>query len=86
MKNEMTMPMSLSARIRQHIQSVGEGLSQLYSAIMEEPVSVSQSWKIMHASVALVVTAFFPLSLPLRMLSVVWMLYALLDCKRSGLK
>lgn len=86
MKNEMTMPMSLSARIRQYIQSVGLGLSQLYSAIMEEPISVAQSWKIMHASVALVITAFFPMSLPFRLLSVVWMLYTLLDCKRSGLK
>ncbi len=86
MKNEMTMPMSLSARFREYIQSVGEGLSELYSAIMEEPISVSQSWKIMHASVALVVTAFFPLSLPFRLLSVVWMLYTLFDCKRSGLK
>lgn len=86
MRNEMIMPMSLVARTKLFIQSVGEGLSQIYSAVMEESVSVTQSWKILHASTALVVTAFFPMSLLLRILAVGWMIYTFQECRKCGLK
>lgn len=86
MRNEMLLPLSLGARMRNYIQSAGEGLSQMYSLLMEEPVSVAQSWCILHASLAVVCTVFLPLPLSLRILSTVWMLRALCACRQSGLK
>lgn len=81
MKKEMTLTVTLADRVRMAVQFLGEYLSQVYSWVMEEPVSVSQSWKILNASAALVVTAFFPLSIPVRLLSLCWFIHGLLICR-----
>lgn len=83
MKKEMTLNVTFADKIRMAIESAGEYLSEVYSFVMGEAVSVSQSWKILNASTALVVTAFFPLSIPMRLLSLCWFIHALLLCKKD---
>lgn len=64
-----------------------EMLASLFSQIMEEPVSVRQSWCILHVAVVLLLLVFtsgLPVLLHFAMCG--WLLYALWECKRAGLR
>lgn len=86
MKKELSVELSFANRVKIAVSQMGEGLSNLYSAVMEEHFSVSQSWKILNASLALVSLVFLPFSLLPRLAMLGWFLYALRECKRAGLK
>jgi hypothetical protein len=62
-------------------------LSNYYSKILEEKISVKQTLLLLNAQISFVF-AIFPanFSLILRFLFIVWFATAVVQCKRSGLK
>ncbi len=62
-------------------------LSNYYSKILEEKISVKQTLLLLNAQISFVF-AIFPanFSLILRFLFIVWFTTAVVQCKRSGLK
>lgn len=86
MKKEITTAMSFGMKVKLYVQSVGEGLANIYSQLLEERVSVMQSWKILHASVAFCFAVFSWCSVLVHLLLLAWFLFTLWDCKRAGIK
>ena len=86
MKKELSVSMSLGVKARMFVQSVGESLAGVYSTLLEENVSVSQAWKILHATVAFTFAVFCWCNVLLHLLLVAWFVFTIWDCKRAGLK
>lgn len=86
MKKELSVSMNMGMKVREFIQDTGEGLAAVYSSLLEEKVSVTQAWKIMHASVAGTFAVFGWCSAWVHVLLVAWFLFTLWDCKKAGLK
>jgi len=86
MKKELSVTMNFGTKVRVALQSVGEGLAKVYSSLLEEPISVKQAWKILHASVALSFAVFTSCSVFAHFILVTWFLFTIWDCKRAGLK
>lgn len=86
MKKEIIVSESWIIRVLVAVSSVGQNLAALYSYLLEESISVSQAWKIMHASVALVFLVFTSTSVEMRFAMLGWFLFTLWDCKKAGLK
>ncbi len=62
-------------------------LTQFYSEILGEKVSLSQALALLNAQAAFVF-AIFPadMSFALRAVGLAWLVSALLNCKKSGIK
>lgn len=61
-------------------------VAELFSSVLEEPVSVRQTLCILHVMLAGFV-AVFSIAVPLlfRALAIAWLWAALIQCKRAGL-
>ncbi|HEY9544215.1 ATP-binding protein [Prevotella sp.] len=59
-------------------------LSAYYSAVLEKPISLKQTWLLLNAQAAFVMTAF-PMESPFlaRIACLAWFVHALLVCRRS---
>lgn len=86
MKKELSVSMTVGMKVRVFVQNVGISLANVYSALLEERISVLQAWKIFHASVAFVFAVFTVCSVFIHFVLVTWFLFTIWDCKRAGLK
>jgi hypothetical protein len=62
-------------------------LSEYYSKLLEEKVSVKQTLLLLNAQISFLFAVFpIALSIVVRILFVAWFVYAVMQCKHSGLR
>lgn len=56
-------------------------LANYYSRVLERPISCRQTWLLLNAQLAFFMTVFSGCGLLLRLVCILWLLSALLQCK-----
>jgi len=81
-----TMLLTNSAPKGGVVEMLVSPVAELFSSVLEEPVSVRQTLCILHVMLAGLV-AVFSIAVPLlfRALAIAWLWVALAQCKRAGL-
>lgn len=79
--------MSVAESVVECVKAGLQAVTDVFSAVFEEEITIRQMLCIMHAALALLVAVFgFGMSFAAHIGAVVWLAVALWMCKKSGLK
>ena len=85
MKSTMTVTPSVLNLVMSKIAAVAEqpveALANYYSRVLERQVSCRQTWFLLNAQLAFFMTVFSGCGLSLRIVCLLWLISALLQCK-----
>ena len=76
MKNQLVMNQVMAAALRPL-----QAIANYYSRMLEQPVSVRQTFHLINAQMAFVMTVFVDSPILFRVLCAAWLVVALLKCK-----
>lgn len=85
MKKEMTLRISLKQHVKLYVANKLQPLADILSDSLEEPVSVDNLLRILHAVLAFTILVFSYGNVWASVLFLLWFVATLIDCRRAGM-